>query len=219
MNKKILFGATLLAALTLSACSPAAPEKMPVASPTAAAASTAPPATKSPTDLLPKDKAQKESSVLLKTTQLQPGLTVRTYRVGTGEVVAQQLESNPTLKKDKVKVGDKVAVIRYTLKNTSGKPVDVIRFFYGAVFEGGSGRAADTDGGYASATARLGLDSTPLLQFTDKTGKSGNWSLKNNQEASWNTDLVLEADGVLLQNFALDKKAVNNIRIDLLKQS
>lgn len=216
MNKKILFSTSLMAVMALSACSPEAPAKMPVASPTNSPY-TAPPATKSPSELLPADKAQKEAVVLLKTTTLQPGVTVRTYRVGRGEVVAQQLDSNPTLKKSGVKVDQKLAVLRYTIKNTSGKPVDVLSFSYGGVFENGSGKAAALDGGYASASARLGLEPTPLAQFTDKNGKSGNWSLKNNQEASWNTDWVLEANGILLENFTLGKKVISNIRINLLK--
>lgn len=213
--RKIAVAITLSAlALTLSACTQEAPKQMPVASPTL---STAPTRTVAPSDELPKDKASSESAVLLNTTTLEPGLKVRTYRVGQGELVSQQLVSNPTLKAAKAKVGSKLVVVRYTIENTSGKPVDTIAFGYNGVFVKGSGKAALTDSGYASATARLHHDATPLRQFTDKKGKSGNWSLASGKRASWYTDWVIEEDGILSQNFILGKKVISNVRIDLLK--
>jgi hypothetical protein len=203
-------------AFTLSACSDQGAPQMPVSSPSK---STAPAPSKAPIEALPKDKAHTEKAVLLGTTTISPGVKVRAYRVGEGELVQQQLTLNPVLKAAKAKVGSKIAVVRYTVENTSGKAVDTIYFSYNGVFVDGSGRSALSDNSYASAAMRLGFDTTPIRQFTDKKGKSGKWSLANGKSANWYTDWVIEKNGVLSQNFILGKKVISNVRLELLKNS
>lgn len=210
--RKVALGALAgLMLLTLSACGPTA--QMPTASTRTAGTPTA----QNPVANLPKNEATKQAPVLLSTHALGSGVEVKTYRVGTGKVVAAQLAANPVLKAAGIKAGASVVVIRYTLTNTSAKPVDTISFAYNGVFIGGSGKPAVADSSYASAAARLHYEVTPVRQFTDKKGKGANWSLAPGKSASWYTDWVPEAKGVLAQNLFLAKSSATNIRVDLLK--
>jgi hypothetical protein len=213
--KKLLTAAFISATTIalLAGCTDSNPKQMPTAAPTI---TSAPTATKAPSDLLPKDEATKTSAKLLGTTTLRKGVVVKTYSVGTGTLVAEQLKSNPTLAAAGAKLGDKVVVVRYTITNNSGSTVPVVSFAYNGVFVGGDGKSAAMDSGFASATTRLGYASTPVAQFADKKGKSGNWQLKNGDSADWYTDWVLESKGVLSQNFIFEGKVVSNVRLNLV---